>query len=66
MNNFERITASPEALGDFLAPSPSCKAHGTTLSTGRSVTPATRRTATLKTATIRQSGITRPGGWARR
>lgn len=62
MNNFERITASPEALGDFLGASLSCPARGTTISTGYFVTAATRRTATLKTAPTKLNGIALLGG----
>ena len=48
--------------GTSWAPSLSCPARGTTISTGYFVTAATRRTATLKTAPTKLNGIALPGG----
>ena len=62
MNNFERITASLEALGDFLGALPILSGPWTTISTGYFVTAATRRTATLKTAPTKLNGVALPGG----
>lgn len=61
MNNFERITASPEALGDFLGALPILSGPWE-ISTGYFATAATRRTATLKTAPTKLNEIALPGG----
>ena len=62
MTNYERITATPEALGAFLEPCPLQVGRGTWNFTGRSARIARRRTVTGETARTMRSGITRCGG----
>ena len=62
MTNFEKITASPETLGTFLASCPLRAGRGTRRFIGRSATDARRRTATRRAAHTRRSGTIRCGG----
>lgn len=63
MNNFQRITASREALAAFLGTIPAIERRGTMLFIGSIAPRARRRIATTAAA---RSGIARYGGSASR
>ena len=59
--NFDRITASPEALASFLASLPAWTRHGMTIFTGFSATTAPWRTAPRYAPTRKKTAPR--GGW---